>query len=74
VDHNRIAVCQFQPDDLEEVAGIVRSDGEYSRRVGVGLKIDDRERWPMTWLTATELTPCFCADRWISTRDYRITN
>jgi hypothetical protein len=44
VDHNRIAVCQFQPDDLEEVAGIVRSDGEYSRRVGVGLKIDDRVR------------------------------
>lgn len=35
------AVCEFEPHDFEQVAGVVGSDGEDLGRVSVGLEVDD---------------------------------
>jgi len=41
VDHELDGLCEFDPNDLKEVACGVRADGEHLGWVGVGLEIDD---------------------------------
>jgi hypothetical protein len=43
VDDQLSAVSEFQPDDLQEVPGVVRSNGKDLGRIGVRLKIHDGE-------------------------------
>ena len=43
VDHELRTSIDLEPDDLEQVAGVVRSDGQNPGWVGVGLQVDDRD-------------------------------
>lgn len=43
MDH-QLGVGEIEPDDLEEVAGGVRADGEHLRRVSIRLEVHDDDR------------------------------
>jgi len=51
VDHEVDIVGEFEPDDLEQVADAVGSDGKDLWWVGFGFKIDDGEGRPRARLT-----------------------
>ncbi len=41
MDHQGDVVGEFEPDDLQQVAGFVGSDSEDLGWIGVGIEIDD---------------------------------
>lgn len=43
VDHDGCSVGKIQPHDLEEVAGLIRSDRRHARGVDAGFQIHDDE-------------------------------
>jgi hypothetical protein len=70
MDHGR-PVCSVEDDELQQVAGPVRSDGEVAQRVVANL-LDD-ERMAMAWSISGAVTSWRYADGRISTRQYRST-
>lgn len=43
MDHEVDVVGEFKPDDLQQVAGVVGSDGEDLGRIGFVVEIDDSD-------------------------------
>lgn len=43
MDHEVDVVGEFEPDDLQQIAGVVGSDRQNLGRVGVGIEVDDGE-------------------------------
>ncbi len=41
MDHDLNVFVEFEPDDLEQIAIEIGSDGEHSRRITVGIEADN---------------------------------
>lgn len=44
MDHQVNVIGELEPDDFDEVAGGIGTDGEHLRRIGARIEIDDSER------------------------------
>lgn len=44
MDHQLDVIRELKPDDFDEVAGGIKTDGKDLRRIGVGFEVDDSER------------------------------
>lgn len=70
MDHQVDVVGEFEPDDLQQVAGFVGSDSEDLGWIGVGIEIDDGDGMVKGVADGASSIPCLRADRWISTSKY----
>jgi hypothetical protein len=67
MNHNLNVIVELEPDDLEQVAAEIRSDGEHSRGSLSGSRLTTTTQLAMACSMDESSTPCFRADRWIST-------
>jgi hypothetical protein len=44
MDRHQPTLGEFKPDDLQQVSGQIRADRQHSRRVAIGLEIDNDDR------------------------------
>jgi hypothetical protein len=73
VDHEVDLVGEFEPDDLQQVAGVVGSDRKDLGWVGVGFEVDEGEGMVEGVSNGSVGDSGLRADRWISTSKYRNT-
>jgi hypothetical protein len=67
VDHQPPLVGEREEDDLEQIAGTVRADGEAFGGSASGSRSNQPRALSIAWRRSSSATPCLNAERWIST-------